>query len=36
MADLDDIIDGKDFGLTTPAKNDPFFLKGAGAYDWGM
>ncbi|WP_068115965.1 3-hydroxy-5-phosphonooxypentane-2,4-dione thiolase [Tropicimonas marinistellae] len=36
MADLDDIHDGKDFALDTPAKNDPFFLKGAGAYDWGM
>ena len=36
MADLDDIHDGKDFALGTPAKNEPFFLKGAGAYDWGM
>ena len=36
MADLDDIKDGKDFGLDTPAANQPFFLKGAGALDWGM
>ncbi len=36
MADLDDIKDGKDFGLDQPARNEPFFLKGAGAFDWGM
>ncbi|OOY16481.1 3-hydroxy-5-phosphonooxypentane-2,4-dione thiolase [Thioclava sp. DLFJ4-1] len=36
MADLDDIHDGKDFALDTPARNEAFFLKGAGAYDWGM
>ncbi len=36
MADLDGITDGKDFGIGIPAKNDPFFLKGSGALDWGM
>ncbi|MEE8393165.1 MAG: 3-hydroxy-5-phosphonooxypentane-2,4-dione thiolase [Rhodospirillales bacterium] len=36
MADLDDIKDGKDFGLDHPARNEPFFLKGSGALDWGM
>ena len=36
MADLDDIKDGKDFGIDTPATNQPFFLKGSGALDWGM
>ena len=36
MADKDGIKDGKDFGLGTPARNQPFFVKGAGALDWGM
>lgn len=36
MADLDDIKDGKDFGLDRPAKTDGFFLKGSGHLDWGM
>jgi putative autoinducer-2 (AI-2) aldolase len=36
MADLDDIKEGKDFGLDNPAKNEPFFLKGSNALDWGM
>ena len=36
MADKDDIKEGKDFGVGIPAKNEPFFLKGAGALDWGM
>ncbi|WP_116134114.1 3-hydroxy-5-phosphonooxypentane-2,4-dione thiolase [Tropicimonas sp. IMCC34043] len=36
MADLDDIHDGKDYALDIPARNKAFFLKGAGAYDWGM
>jgi len=36
MADLDDIKDGKDWGLDTPAKNDAFFLKGSEGLDWGM
>jgi len=36
MADLDDIKEGKDWGLGTPAENDPFFLKGSEGLDWGM
>ena len=36
MADLDDIKDGKDFGIGTPQSNRTFFLKGSGALDWGM
>ncbi|MBC8943987.1 MULTISPECIES: 3-hydroxy-5-phosphonooxypentane-2,4-dione thiolase [Xenorhabdus] len=36
MADLDDIKDGKDFGIDTPQKNTLFELKGCGALDWGM
>ncbi|AKH62030.1 MULTISPECIES: 3-hydroxy-5-phosphonooxypentane-2,4-dione thiolase [Photorhabdus] len=36
MADLDDIKDGKDFGLDVPQKNGLFELKGCGALDWGM
>ncbi|MEK9497128.1 3-hydroxy-5-phosphonooxypentane-2,4-dione thiolase [Photorhabdus sp. P32] len=36
MADLDDIKDGKDFGIDIPQKNNLFELKGCGALDWGM
>ncbi|MEM7886877.1 3-hydroxy-5-phosphonooxypentane-2,4-dione thiolase [Morganella morganii] len=36
MADLDDIRDGKDFGLNTPQKNALYTLKGCGSLDWGM
>lgn len=36
MADIDDIKDGKDFGIGIPQVNRPFFLKGSGALDWGM
>ena len=36
MADLDDIRDGKDFGLNTPQKNTLYPLKGCGSLDWGM
>ncbi|HCW98885.1 MAG: 3-hydroxy-5-phosphonooxypentane-2,4-dione thiolase [Pantoea sp.] len=36
MADLDDIKDGKNFGIGTPQSNRAFFLKGSGALDWGM
>lgn len=36
MADLDDIKDGKNFGIGTPQLNSAFFLKGSGALDWGM
>ncbi|MBJ3816835.1 3-hydroxy-5-phosphonooxypentane-2,4-dione thiolase [Shimwellia pseudoproteus] len=36
MADLDDIKDGKDFGLDRPQQNAAYSLKGCGALDWGM
>ncbi|MGR5143452.1 3-hydroxy-5-phosphonooxypentane-2,4-dione thiolase [Photobacterium sp. DNB23_23_1] len=36
MADLDDIKDGKDFGLDTPQVNPTIDIKGCGALDWGM
>ncbi|WP_068086125.1 3-hydroxy-5-phosphonooxypentane-2,4-dione thiolase [Polycladidibacter stylochi] len=36
MADLDDIRDGKDFGLGQAAENDGFYLKGSNNLDWGM
>lgn len=36
MADLDDIRDGKNFGVGTAQENHAFFLKGSGQLDWGM
>ncbi len=36
MADKDDIKEGKNFHVDVPQENKPFFLKGAGALDWGM
>jgi putative autoinducer-2 (AI-2) aldolase len=36
MADLDNVKDTKDYHLDIPARNEAFFLKGAGALDWGM
>lgn len=36
MADLDDIKDGKDFGIGVPQHNPAFTLKGSGSLDWGM
>jgi putative autoinducer-2 (AI-2) aldolase len=36
MADLDDIKDGKDFGLNRPQKNTLYALKGCGSLEWGM
>ena len=36
MADLDDIRDGKDFGVGRPADPQGFFVKGAANYDWGI
>jgi len=36
MADKDDIREGKDFGLGVPQQNQAFYVKGAGALDWGM
>ncbi len=36
MADKDDIKEGKDYGVGIPQENKPFYVKGAGALDWGM
>jgi putative autoinducer-2 (AI-2) aldolase len=36
MADKDDIKEGKDYGIGIPQQNKPFYVKGAGALDWGM
>ncbi len=36
MADLDSVKDTKDYHLEIPARNQAFFVKGAGALDWGM
>jgi putative autoinducer-2 (AI-2) aldolase len=36
MADIDDIKDGKNFGLDQPQDTQGFFLKGAANYDWGI
>jgi putative autoinducer-2 (AI-2) aldolase len=36
MADKDDIREGKEFGIGIPQENRPFYVKGAGALDWGM
>ncbi|MDF1755753.1 MAG: 3-hydroxy-5-phosphonooxypentane-2,4-dione thiolase [Verrucomicrobiales bacterium] len=36
MADLDDIRDGDNFGLNTPADTSAFYLKGMNHTDWGI
>jgi putative autoinducer-2 (AI-2) aldolase len=36
MPEADDGKDAREFHLDVPARNRPFFLKGAGALDWGM
>lgn len=36
MADLDDIRDGDNFGLNTPADTSAFYLKGMNHTDWGV
>jgi putative autoinducer-2 (AI-2) aldolase len=36
MADVDNLKETKDFYLDIPARQSAFFLKGAGALDWGM
>ncbi len=36
MADVDSLKETKDYHLEIPARNEAFFLKGAGALDWGM
>ncbi|MCP5536380.1 MAG: 3-hydroxy-5-phosphonooxypentane-2,4-dione thiolase [Akkermansiaceae bacterium] len=36
MADLDDIRDGDNFGLSTPADTSAFYLKGMNNASWGI
>ena len=36
MADVDDIKDGKDFGLERPQDKQGFIVKGNAHYDWGL
>ena len=36
MADLDDLREGKDFGIDTEVKNQSFYLKGCDNLDWGL
>ncbi len=36
MADLDDIRDGREYGLGVAQKTNGFFLKGSDNLDWGM
>jgi 3-hydroxy-5-phosphonooxypentane-2,4-dione thiolase len=36
MADLDNVEDGKNFRVGTPADSASFFLKGSNSLDWGM
>lgn len=36
MADLDDIRDGREYGVGVEQKTDGFFLKGSNTLDWGM
>ena len=36
MADTDNVKEAKNFYPEIPAKNQPFFLKGSNALDWGM
>jgi len=36
MADLDDIRDGKEYGIGMAQQADGFFLKGSAHLDWGM
>ena len=36
MPEFDPEKESKQFYADIPAKHEPFFLKGAGALDWGM
>jgi 3-hydroxy-5-phosphonooxypentane-2,4-dione thiolase len=36
MPDIDSLKESKNYYLDIPARNEPFFLKGSGALDWGM
>jgi putative autoinducer-2 (AI-2) aldolase len=36
MPDIDSLKESKNYYLDIPSRNEPFFLKGSGALDWGM
>jgi len=36
MPDIDSLKESKNYHLDLPQKNQPFFVKGSGALDWGM
>ncbi len=36
MADLDDLREGKEYGVGIPQQTDGYFLKGCANLDWGM
>lgn len=36
MADNDNVLAGKNFGIDTPQKTEGYFLKGSAHLDWGM
>jgi putative autoinducer-2 (AI-2) aldolase len=36
MPDIDNLKESKNYYLDIPSRNEPFFLKGSGALDWGM
>jgi putative autoinducer-2 (AI-2) aldolase len=36
MPDIDSLKESKNYYFDIPARNEPFFLKGSGALDWGM
>ena len=36
MPDVDELKEAKNYCADIPQKNQPFFLKGSGALDWGM
>jgi putative autoinducer-2 (AI-2) aldolase len=36
MPDVDSVMESNNYHLDIPACNQPFFLKGCGALDWGM
>jgi 3-hydroxy-5-phosphonooxypentane-2,4-dione thiolase len=36
MPDVDNVVESNNYHLDIPACNQPYFLKGCGALDWGM
>jgi putative autoinducer-2 (AI-2) aldolase len=36
MPDVDELNDGKNFGIGVPPRQGSFFLRGSGSLDWGM